>query len=90
MAEVCFHHFVHFGSVETFADTVENSARNILQEKKEFPTNNLSKSNKAAIDYFTKRVNIVLTKADNEGATVIMEVEEYISKANQQLKDENF
>ena len=90
MAEVYFPHFVHYGFVETFVDGVENNARNILQEKKELPTNNLSKSNKAAIDYFTKRANIVSTKADKEGATVVMEVDEYISKANQQLKDENF
>ena len=58
--------------------------------KKELPRNNLSKSDKAAIDYFTKREDIVTTKADKGGATVIMDIEEHISKANQQLKDKNF
>ena len=62
----------------------------ILQVKKEFPRNNLSENDEAAIYYFTKREDIVITKADEGGATVIMGVEEYIRKSNQQLKDEKF
>ena len=50
--------------IETFVEAVKNNVENILQEKKELPRNNLSKSDKAAIDYFTKREDIVITKAD--------------------------
>ena len=49
--------------IETFVEAVKNNVENILQEK-ELPRNNLSKSDKAAIDYFTKREDIVITKAD--------------------------
>ena len=59
-----------------------------MQKKKKLPRNNFSESDKASIDYFTKRKNIVITKSTK--AIVIMEVDEYISKANQQLTDRNF
>ena len=62
----------------------------MLQEKKKLPRNNLSESDKVAIYYFTKREDIVITKADKGGAAAIMDVDEYISKANQQLTDGNF
>ena len=47
-------------------------------------------TDKAAIDYCAKREDIVVTKADKGGATVIMDAGECINKLNQQLKDENF
>ena len=72
-------------TVEIFVEAVENNVENILQEKKKLPRNNLSESNKAAIDYFTKQDDIVISKADKGRATVILDVEKYISKANQQL-----
>ena len=77
-------------AVETFVEAGENNVENILQEKKPLPRNNLSKTEKAALDYFTKREDIAIIKAGKGGATVIMNVEEYISKANQQLKEDNF
>ena len=51
-------------TIETFVEAVENNVGNILQEKKKLPRNNLSESDKAAIDYFTKRQDIVIIKAD--------------------------
>ena len=54
-----------------------------MQEKKKLPRNYFSESDKAAIDYFTKREDIVITKTDKD-------VDECISKANQQLTDGNF
>ena len=77
-------------TVETFFEEGENNVENILQEKKPLPRNNLSKIEKAALDYFTKREDIAIIKAGKGGATVIMNVEEYISKANQQFKEDNF
>ena len=35
-----------------------------IQEKKEFPRSHHSKSDKAAIDYFAKRDDVVITKAE--------------------------
>ena len=77
-------------TVETFVEAGENNVESILQEKKPLPKNNLSKIEKAALDYFTKREDIAIIKAGKGGATVIMNVEEYISKANQQFKEDNF
>ena len=77
-------------TVETFVEAGENNVESILQEKKPLPKNNLSKIEKAALDYFTKREDIAIIKAGKGGATVIMNVEEYISKANQQIKEYNF
>ena len=77
-------------TVETFVEAGENNVESILQEKKPLPKNNLSKIEKAALDYFTKREHIAIIKAGKGGATVIMNVEEYISKANQQIKEYNF
>ena len=77
-------------TVETFFEEGENNVENILQEKNPLPRNNLSKIEKAALDYFTKREHIAIIKAGKGGATVIMNVEEYISKANQQFKEDNF
>ena len=77
-------------TVETFFEEGENNVENILQEKKPLPRNNLSKTEKAALDYFTKWEDIAIIKAGKGGATVIMNVEEYISKANQQIKEYNF
>ena len=77
-------------TIETFVEAVENNVENILQEKKKLPRNYFSESDKAAIDYFTKREEIVITKTDKGGPTAIMDVDECISKANQQLTDGNF
>ena len=61
-----------------------------MQEKKKLPRNYFSESDKAAIDYFTKREDIVITETDKGGPTAIMDEDECISKANQQLTDGNF
>ena len=50
----------------------------------------ISESDKATTDYFINQEDIVMTKAEKGGATVIMDVNEYMSKANQQLTDGNF
>ena len=39
---------------------------------------------------FSKREDLVFTKADKGEATVILDVEDQIEKANKQLKDENY
>ena len=57
-----------------------------FQIRNELPKNNLTDTDKNAIEYFSKRNNLVIMKADKGGATVILDVKDYISKANEQLK----
>ena len=60
--------------VERFSDT------------KKLPKNKLAGTDKNAIEYFSKRNDLVITKADKGGATVILDVKDYIAKANEQLQ----
>ena len=57
--------------VERFSDT------------KKLTKNNLTDTDKNAIAYFSKRNDLVLTKADKGGATLILDVKDYIAKANE-------
>ena len=57
-----------------------------FQIRNKLPKNNLTDTNKNAIEYFSKHNNLVIMKADKGGATVILDVKDYISKANEQLK----
>ena len=54
------------------------------------PGNNLTNTDKNAVEYFSKRNHLVITKADKGGATVILDVKDYIAKANEQLQDNSF
>ena len=58
-----------------------------FSDTKKLPKNNLTDTDKNAIKYFSKRNDLVLTKADKGGATVILDVKDYIAKANEQLQD---
>ena len=55
--------------------------RKDFAREEKLPRNNLSKTDKAAINHFTKREGIVITEADKRGASVIIGVEEYVSIA---------
>ena len=57
---------------------------------KKLPKNNLTDAGKNAIEYFSKRNDLFITKADKGGATVILDVKDYIAKANEQLQDNYF
>lgn len=45
-------------------------------QRKKLPINNLSNNDKKAIQYFSKRDDLIITKADKEGATVILDIED--------------
>lgn len=55
--------------------------RKDFAREEKLPRNNLSETDKAAINHFTKREGIVITEADKGGASVIIGVEEYVSIA---------
>ena len=42
------------------------------------------------MEHFSKRNDLVITKADKGRATVILDVTDYIAKANEQLQDNSF
>ena len=76
-------------TIESFIEAVDNDINNIIQEKKKLPKSNLTYAEKEAIEYFSKRNDIIITKADKGGATVVLDVNDYISKANKLLDDNN-
>ena len=51
-----------------------------FSDTKKLTKNNLTDTDKIAIAYFSKRNDLVLTKADKGGATVILDVKDYIIK----------
>ena len=53
-------------------------------------SSNISQHEKSIISEFSKWEDLVFTKADKGEATVILDVEDYIEKANKQLKDEDY
>ena len=59
-------------------------------EKKKLLINNLSHSDKKVIEYFSKRYDLIITNAEKRGAIVILDVEDHVVKANNQLKHELF
>ena len=62
----------------------------LFKQKQTLPRNNISQREKNIISEFSKREDLVFTKADKGGATVILDVEDYIEKANRELKEENY
>ena len=72
-------------TVETFIEAVNKDIVKRSSDTKKLPKNNLIDTDKNAIEYFSKRNNLVITKADKGGATVILDLKDYIAKANEQL-----
>ena len=66
----------------TFIEAVDNGIEEILEPKQTLPWSNISKSGKTIINELLKRDYLVFTKADKREATVILDVENYIEKAN--------
>ena len=56
---------------------------------KSFPKDNLTKSEREALNNLQQRDSTIITKANKGDAMVIMDVEDYIKKANRQLSDTN-
>ena len=79
------HHTIH-----TFMEALSNDVDELFKHKQTLPRNNISQREKSIISEFSKQEDLVFTKADKGGATVILHVEDYIEKANKELKDENY
>ena len=61
-----------------------------FSDKNKLPKNNLTDSDNNAIEHFSRRNDLVITEADKDGATVILDVKDNIAKANEQLQDNLF
>ena len=61
-----------------------------FSDTKKLPKNNLTDTDKNAIEYFAKSKDLVITNADKGRATVIPDVKDYIAKATEQLQDNSF
>ena len=77
-------------TVSTFLEKFKNDAITELNKAKPNSTRNLSTMELKALESLQERSDIIITKADKGGATVIIDVKDYIIEANRQLNDTNF
>ena len=63
----------------------ERSIRKLSSRNKLFSGSNISKTDKIILNEFSKGDYLIFTKANKGGATVILDVENYIKKANKEL-----
>ena len=61
-----------------------------FQIQNKLPKNNLTDTDKNAAENFSKRNDLVITKADKGEATVILDVKDYIVKAKEERQDNCF
>ena len=61
-----------------------------FSNKNKLPKNYLTDIDKNDIEYFWKRNDLIITIADKGGATVILDVKDYIAKATEQLQGNSF
>ena len=74
----------------TYVEAVDNDMEEILEHKQTLQWNNISNADKTVINEFSKRDDLVFTKADKGGATVILGIKNYIEKANKELNNEYY
>ena len=77
-------------TAEKFIEAVNKDVVERFSYKNKLPKNNLTGTDKNAIEYFSKCNNLVITKADKAGATVILDIKDYIATTNKQLQDNSF
>ena len=75
-------------TVETFIAAASKDFENFKGKK--LPNDNLNKMERRALSDLQKREDIIITKTDKGGATVIIDVEDYIREANSQLENTEF
>ena len=81
---------MNYHTINTFIEAVVNNLKEILEYKQTLPWNNISKAEKTILNEFSKKEDLVFSKADKGRATVIVDVKNYIKKANQILSNENY
>ena len=75
-------------NVSTFIDIINKELKTVV--RKPIPRDNLSKLERKALQDLSQRDDIIITKADKGGATVIWDVNDYINEAYSQLNNIRF
>ena len=75
-------------TVQTFITAISKDFENFKGKK--LPNDNLSRMERRALSDLQKREDIIITKPEIGGATVIIGVEDYITEANSQLENAEF
>ena len=75
-------------NVSTFIDIVNKDLKDT--QKKQLPRDNLTRAEREALENLKHREDIIITKADKGGATVIWDVKDYTKEAYKQLNDAKF
>ena len=76
-------------TVKTFLEALDNDLSQIQTNDNTFVRNNLSKLERESLKKLKTMDDIIITKADKGGATVIIDIEDYIKEAERQLNDVN-
>ena len=79
---------INHHSVDTFISCVTKELK--LANSNPIPQDNLSTKEHKALKDLPSRDDIIITKADKGGATVIMDVNDYVDEANRQLQDTQY
>ena len=79
---------INHHSVDTFISCVTKELK--LANSNPIPQDNLSTKERKALKDLSSRDDIIITKADKGGATVIMDVNYYVDEANRQLQDTQY
>lgn len=83
--QISIHH-----TAETFNEVVNKDVVERFSDKNILPKNNLPDTNKTASEHFSKRSDLVITKADKDGTTFILDVKDYIAKAHEMVQNDSF
>ena len=77
-------------TVSTFLESFKRDAIEALDKAKPNGSTNLTTKEENALNNLMKRTDIIICKADKGGATVIIDVNDYIREAKRQLDDRHF
>ena len=75
-------------NITTFESVVIEDIKN--HDKRTLRSNNLTKGEIYALRNLSEREDIIITRADKGGATVIWGIDEYLTEANNQLNNTKF
>ena len=67
-------------TINTFKEALNNNVDEFFKHKQTLPCNNISQHEKNVISEFSKWQDLVFTKVEKGGATVILDVDDYLEK----------
>ena len=73
-------------TIIAFIEALNKNVDELFKHKQTLPRNNISQFGKDIISEFSKREDLVFTKVDKGGATVTLNVGDYIEKSNKEFK----